>query len=274
MNVFKVEFRKISKGLIIWTASICAILFMYLMFFPSMKDAGFDELLSSKMDMLPDVLKEHLGLDKTPNFAIYIEYLSYILMDVMIGVSIYGLILGVKALASEEQDKTVEFQMANPISRAQLVTYKMMVGFVAITILMISILLTCLIGGAIYSDKDYTMEIITMIKMSIIPAYIYLFIGFMLSTILKKNMATPGVALGIFFGTYVLGIMAGVIDKIKWMKYLSPANYVLPTDVMKSNLVNKTGGDFSMKGIYIGAVLIVVSIITTYVVYNKKDMEI
>ncbi len=274
MNVFKVEFAKISKGLLTWTLSLAGIMFMYILFFPSMKDLGFDELMASKMSLLPDAVKEAFGLKNMPDFTVYVQYIAYILQYVIIGVSIYALILGAKALASEEQDKTIEFQMANPISRNKLITTKLIVGFIAVTILMIAILLTCLAGGAMYAKAEYIMSITTIVKMSIIPAYIYLFIGFMLSAVLKKTLATPGTALGIFFGTYIIGIMAGVIDKISWMKYLSPANYVMAADVLKSNLVDSSKAAFNMTGIYIGIVIIIVSSITTYVVYNKKDMDI
>ena len=274
MNILKIELRKISKGLIIWNIALCSMLAMYIMFFPSMKDAGFSALANAKINMMPEAIKAAFGMSNMPDLSIYIEYLGYILQYIIIGVSVYALILGTKALSSEEQDKTIEFQMANPISRTQLISYKMLAGFIAVTIMMISLLIISIIGGAMYSKTSYLMETITIIKMSIIPSYIYLFIGFAFSAVFKKSMATPGVALGIFFGSYVIGVMAGVIDKISWLKYISPANYVIASDVLKSNLVDSAKGNFNMTGIYIGMVIVVVSIITTYVVYSKKDMEI
>lgn len=274
MNILKVEFQKISKGLITWTISLTAILAMYIMFFPSMKDAGFSDLANAKINMMPEAIKTAFGLNNMPDLSVYTEYLAYILQYIIIGVSLYALILGTKSLISEEQDKTIEFQMANPISRVELITYKMIAGLIAVTILMISILVVSLVGGALYSKTEYIMQTITLVKISIIPAYVYLFIGFVFSSVLKKSIATPGTALGIFFGTYIIGIMAGVIDKIKWLKYVSPSNYVISSDILKSNLVDEAKGNFNMTGIYIGIVLVIISVITTYIVYRKKDMDI
>lgn len=274
MNILKVEFQKISKGLITWTISLSAILAMYIMFFPSMKDAGFSELANAKINMMPEAIKTAFGLNNMPDLSVYTEYLAYILQYIILGVSVYALILGTKSLVSEEQDKTIEFQMANPISRKELVTYKMIAGFIAVTVLMISILAVSLIGGSLYAKTEYFMQTATIVKMSIIPAYVYLFVGFLFSSVLRKSIATPGTSLGIFFGTYIIGIMAGVIDKIKWLKYVSPSNYVISSDILKSNLVDPAKGNFNMTGIYIGIVLAIVSIIATYVVYNKKDMDI
>lgn len=274
MNVFKVEFRKIFKGLMVWAISLCLILTMYLAFFPSMADAGFDELASAKMEMFPEAFKKAFGLEDMPNFAIYNEYVAYIMQFVMLGVCAYALILGFRALSSEEQEKTIEFQMANPISRAKLVFIKMLVGFLALTIIMITLLITGLIGGELFANTEYMNTTLTVFKMSMIPAYVYMFIGFMLSALLKKNMSSTGTALGIFFGTYLIGIMAGVVEKIEYLKYVSPANYVMATEVLKSNLVDITKKTFDMTGVYIGMALIVISIITTFLVYNKKDMEI
>lgn len=274
MNVLKVELKKISKGLITWIITICAILAMYIIFFPSMGDSGFNSLANAKIEMLPEAFKKAFGMEEMPNFNIYTEYLAYILQFIMLAVSVYALILGFKSLTSEEQDKTIEFQMANPISRTELVTYKMLTGLIAITALMIGLLLVAIIGGALFAKSDYFNQTIIIVVMSMIPAYIYMFIGFALSTIFKKSMVTTGTSLGMFFGTYIIGIMAGVIDKIKWMKYISPSNYVLSSDVLKSNILDSTKNTFNMKGIYIGIAIVIVSIITTYVLYNKKDMDI
>lgn len=274
MNVFKVEFKKISKGLITWTISICAILAMYIAFFPSMQSSGMDELVNAKMEMMPKALQEAFGFDNMPNFMIYTDYISYILAFIMLGVCAYGLILGFKALSSEEQDKTIEFQMANPISRAKLITSKMFSGFLAITIVGIALLITALIGGQMFSETECLASMATIMAMSIIPVYVYLFVGFMLSAVLKKSFATTGTSLAIFFGAYIMGTIGGVVEKISFLKYVSPSNYVVSSDVLNSKLVNSTKQDFDMKGIYIGIIIIVISIIATYVVYNKKDMDI
>ena len=61
MNIFNFEFKRLFKGNIIW-ALVCSVLIvMFMLFFPSMKDA-----ISKNMLLLPDLQK--LGkLSKKPS---------------------------------------------------------------------------------------------------------------------------------------------------------------------------------------------------------------
>ena len=71
MNLLKLELKKNLKGSIIWGIVLSGVLLLYLAFFPSMTDAGFSELLYSKLNMLPKGLLESLGLAEVPDFSIY-----------------------------------------------------------------------------------------------------------------------------------------------------------------------------------------------------------
>ena len=74
------------------------------------------------------------------------------------------------------------------------------------------------------------------------------------------------ISLGIFFVSYFLGIIGKLKDSFNWLKYFSPFDYYDPSEILKDG--------FEVKFIIIGICVIIISIISSYFIYGKKDMNI
>ena len=65
MNIFNFEFKRLLKGNIIW-ALVCSVLIvMFMLFFPSMKEMGMQELVGSKLESLPEAFLEAFNIAVT-----------------------------------------------------------------------------------------------------------------------------------------------------------------------------------------------------------------
>lgn len=271
MNLLKLESKKNLKGSIIWAVVLSGILFLYLAFFPSMKDAGFSELLEGKLDMLPAGFLETFGLTEIPDFSVFMEYYSYVFQFIIIGLSIYGMVLGTKSLSSEEGDKTIEFLYAKPITRTQIVISKMLSSIISILIVLISVILISILSDLLFSDGSNIEMIINLNKIMIIPVLVYWAIGFLISSFLKSDSKSIVISLSIFFGTYLLGIIAGTINDLEFLNYFSPINYNTTSDVFKF-LDGRDGVELNIVGLIISAIIYLVSTLVTFFKYNKKDL--
>lgn len=271
MNLFKIEMKKNLKGSIIWGIVLFGILFLYLAFFPSMKDAGFSELLDGKLNMMPQGLLDSLGLKDMPDFSIFMEYYSYVFQFVVIGASVYAMILGTKALSKEEGEKTIEFLYAKPVTRSKIVFSKMTSSIVSLFIVAGMVLAASILADVIFANGKDIIIILLVNLMMMIPTFVYWSIGFVISAFLKDDNKSIIIALGIFFGTYLIGIIAATIDKLEILKYLSPINYNPAVDVFKF-FDGRAGAVLNMTAIVISTVIFIAGIITTYIKYNKKDL--
>jgi len=182
---------------------------------------------------------------------------------------IYGAILGVSALIKEESEGTIEFLYSKPITRSKIVTSKLL-SSAAIFYLFILIVGVATMGIAMIVkpvDID-TMTLIMDMKILFIGmaflGYIFMAIGFLISVLIKSGKQATSISLGIFFTTYVLGILGKMKDGLEGFLYLSPFDYVVP-----SNLINN---GFDMKYVLLGLGIIIVCISITYIIYNKKDL--
>ena len=206
MNLFKLEIKKNLKGAIIWSIVLSCILFLYMAFFPTMKDLGFNDLMMEKISLLPKGLLDSLGLSEMPNFSVFMEYFCYVFQFMSIALVIYGMILGTKALCKEEGDKTIEYLYAKPVSRFKIVLNKMLSSIVMILMVTALILLTSILSSIIFNHgKDIDMISIIM-GFTLIPIFVYWIIGFVLSAFLRDDSKSIVLSLGIFFGTYIIGL--------------------------------------------------------------------
>ena len=121
MNIFKFEFKRQFKSLIIWSIVCSALVIMFMALFPSMKDMGMQELVGDKLGAMPSTLLEAFNIDEMMDFSNIKDYMGYCLQYIVMAAGIYGLILGASALSKEEKDGTIEFLYSKPITRNKIV---------------------------------------------------------------------------------------------------------------------------------------------------------
>ena len=69
MNMFKFEFKRLLKSSMIWALVCSALVVMFMLFFPSMKEMGMQELVGAKLESLPDTFLEAFNISGTTDFS-------------------------------------------------------------------------------------------------------------------------------------------------------------------------------------------------------------
>lgn len=270
MNVFKYEFRRLFKSAIIWSVVCGVIISMFMLFYPSMKDSGMQDLVLAKIDAMPEGFLEAFNLSGMVDFSKLPDYTAYVIQYIAMASGIYGAILGVSALVKEESEGTIEFLYSKPITRSKIVTAKL--GASALIFYMFIILIgivTMVVSFIVKPEEVKTMTMIMDIKTLYMGmaflGYIFMAIGFLISVFIKKSKQAVPIALAVFFTTYLLGVFGKLKDNLKLFLYLSPFDYVTPAKIIKEG--------FEVKYLILGLLIMIISIVGTYVVYNKKDFR-
>ncbi len=271
MNLFKVEIKKNIKGGIIWGIVLSGILSLYMAFFPTMREAGFSELMDGKLDMLPEGLLDSLGLTEMPDFSIFMEYYTYVFQFIIIGIAIYAMILGTKALSKEEGDKTIEFLYAKSVTRSQIIISKMISSILLLCIVILMVMTTSLVADLIHTSGKNTLMILIVNCMMLIPILVYWSIGFAISSFLKDDNKSIVIAISLFFGTYLIGMVANTIADLEMLKYLSPINYNSAAEIFKF-FDNRIGAELNISALILSAFIFASGIVTTFIKYNEKNL--
>lgn len=270
MNIFKFEFKRNIKSLIYWSIGTSAIIILFMSLFPSMESMGMKELVGGKLDALPPAVLEMFNFSSATDFSNINDYLGYCLQYLAMAFGIYGAILGVSSIVAEESDGTIEFLYSKPVSRTKILWSKILSIFISFYIYVI--IVGAVTMGISLAVKPVEVEAITLmmdIKSVFIGmaflGYIFMAIGVFISTILKKGKMATSIGVGIFFGTYILGIVSKLKEEFSFIKYFSPYEWVIPTNIIKNG--------FEIEFIIIGFLIIIATLVFANIIYKKKDLN-
>jgi ABC-2 type transport system permease protein len=113
---------------------------------------------------------------------------------------------------------------------------------------------------------DLLMDYKLMFSGFFLIGIVFMAIGFLISSLIPHLRLAMPLGIGVFFITYLLGIFSGMIEKLNFLKYLSPFHYAVPSEVIKNGL--------QPSYIILALVIITVSFMITYLLYKKKDFRI
>lgn len=268
MNMFRFEMKRQAKGLFWWTAVLCLLLFVYLSAFPSMRDIAV-----AKFEALPDQMLAAFNIDPSLDLTDFNQYFAMIYSYMLLGLACYAAILGTNALSREENEGTIEFLNSQAVSRSAIVTAKLLAALTSLGVVGAGLTLVSYLGGTMFGTETLDMPaVFAVIKMSFVPVLVYLALGFVLSTLVPRSTKGTSIALALFFGTYVAGVIASIVEDLAPLKWISPMQYVLPGDVLDSTLGLGTAA-FDWTGVLLGAALTVAGLTTTYLIYRRKDLH-
>lgn len=271
VNMVNFEVKRYFKSSIIWALICSALVILFMAFFPSMENSGIQEIVGEKLSAFPEGLMEAFGLDDMVDFTDIMQYLAYTVQYISMAISIYALILGTNSLISEETHGTIEFLYAQPIDRNKIVGSKMLSNAYLLFQCIFIIGAFTMGVSAIFKPDNYEllsllMDIKEVFLGIAFSAYVYFSIGLLLSTILIPSQNTTAISIGVFFVTYVIGVLSRMKDNLGWLKFFSPFDYALPMDIVRYG--------WEYRYILAGIIIMLFCILFTFVIYNRKDMRI
>ncbi len=266
MYVF--ETRRLLKGFLTWSVVVNLLLVLFMAFFPSMTESGLADLTKEKLNALPPAVLEAFGLSQLTDFSDLLQYYAYIAQYILMAAAIYALILGAAVLIKEESEGTIEFLYAQPTSRFEITTRKLMSIVTILWGFNIILFIVSLILLHAFRDPgyEYLPMALAMFRGMLAAEMVFLAVGFALSTVLPRSSNPSTVGLGVFFITYLLGDVAAINEQLEWLKYLSPFHYVQPTSILSS------GGAIEQVYLLIMLLVTITALLFAYWRYHRKDL--
>lgn len=264
MALFLRELKGNRKSFIIWTVCMVALNAMMMMFYPTVADQA--KQLNELLKNYPKALMAAFNFDKLSFSDVLGYYGTESYTFIMLFGSLYAMIMSASILSKEESEKTIEFLLSKPVTRAYVVSGKLICAALYIFLFDLIFSITNYIFFEMVKRSNYDMKAFLLISAG--PLLIHLTfaaIGFLISVFVVKAKSVIPISLGVVLGTYFLSIASDLTDKLKNLKYITPFKYVDAADL----ILNKR-----IEGVYllIMFVVIVVSIAAVYIIYNRKDI--
>lgn len=266
MNILKRELNRNRKSFLIWVVSMVLTIVGMMSLFPSMAhdSAGLNQLLKQ----MPQPLLKAFDLDRLSMANILGYYATKVGAFVLLGGSIYSMLLGVNMLLKEENERTVEFLLAKPVTRSEVVTNKLLAYFIFI------ILFNILVFGATYlafehfKVQDYSVKTLLLLDVAYFLVQItFANIGLMISVFMTKRHSLTSLSIWVVLGMYFVSTITGLTEQLDFLKYVTPFKYADAADIIINGAINK---------VYLAILVVVnlIAIILSYIRYNRKNINI
>lgn len=264
MNLLLRELKTNRRSLLIWTAILALLNLMMMALFPSF--AADAEQLEGYIDVFPEEFSRIFGLDKL-NMTEPIGFYSVeaYFMVVLFG-SMFAAMLGTTMLSKEEDEKTIEFLLAKPVSRSQVVTGKVLAVLMLLVILNLVIAAVTVASFEIFVSGYSRAELARLLIAPFIGQLAFAGLGLLLSVFLARRRAAISAGIGLVLGLYFLNVIANLTDKLDFLRFLSPFWYIEAADIVEDGFVPWK------LALMLGVVAATVA--ATYWTYNQKDITI
>jgi ABC-2 type transport system permease protein len=270
MNIFLRELKANRKALIIW--SVCMLLLVVCGMakysaYTSPSGTSGGQSINDLLKVMPTSIKALMGFGSF-DVSTIAGYFAILIVYTELTLAIHAALLGAGIIAKEERDKTTEYLMVKPVSRAAVITSKLIAGLVNVFILNIVTLISSLALIPIYNKaQDITGVILLMFLSMFIVQLIFLSLGAVLAACMKNPKGSGAIATGIILVAYFVARITDMFVKLSFLDVISPFKYFDLERIIKGNGLN-------IVPVLLSLALVAVFTFSTYYFYQKRDLKV
>jgi ABC-2 type transport system permease protein len=262
MNIYKHEFKVFLRSVLIWSASIAALLFVYMSI-----SSGFSSNSALLSDMLSNFPKELLvafGMDNM-DFASVLGFFGLMFLFCQICLAIQAANYGFGLVSIEENEFTADFLLAKPVSRPRIMTSKLLAALSGLTITNAVVWICSFITLAVFNGgRTYELKPLVILLASILPfQLVFLSLGMVISLLVKRVRNGTPFSMGLVFGLYILNVFGDMIGQ-KSLEVISPFRHFDPNYIIQHAAYDPLA--------WISVAAIAVSFTGSYILYTRRNI--
>lgn len=263
MNIFFHELKAYRRSTIIWTAAVCLGVVLFLSIFPAFyKDA---RILTDVFAAFPQMVRDALGIS-LDMIASVLGFYSFLIGYVVLCGAIQAMNIGISLLSKETAAKTVDFLLTKPVTRARILTFKLLAALACIIITNLVYLVVASLMARSVQVKPFDFKLFLMLSLSLFfVQLIFLALGFLLSVLLRKIKSVLPITLSTVFGFFFISLFSSAIKDAQ-LRVLTPFRYFDPIYILNNSA-------YELMYVLISVLIVIVAIAATYLIYQHKDIH-
>lgn len=264
MRMYFRELKAGVKSLLIWSVILAILIVVALAKFAAFY--GNPESLAL-LDTMPPQLLEALSM-RAFNLTTVDGFFGVMFVYFGLMAAMAAALWGSEAIAKEERDRTVEFTLVLPVPRRQIITTKILAALTNCALFVLFTWLISVITVRTYAPGQALFEFLRleMLAMFMIEL-VFLSLGALLACASKTPRRVGSVAIGLILGLYFLSFLAGMHEKLTWLKYLTPFGWFNASEFYRS-------GRFEPYALVLTGVTVMLFLFAAYFTYDRRDLYI
>lgn len=265
MNIFRRELRAHRNGLIGWSIAMIILVASGMAKFSALGSGG--QTANELFKAFPKPVQAILGVQGL-DLTTVIGYFGVLYLYMQLTVAIHAAMIGAEIISKEERDRTSEFLFQKPITRARVVTEKLLAGIVNIIVLNVITLVSSILMVAVFA-KNYSNNNIIFVLMAglLVMQLLFFSLGTALAGYFKNPKFPSIIATSILLATYIIWVVIDLNSKLDLLKYVTPFKYFDAGVII-------TDGHLDLVYLTLSVIILVVLITTTYLTFNKRDLKV
>ncbi|MBP3321518.1 MAG: ABC transporter permease subunit [Clostridia bacterium] len=261
MTVFVHELRRGRLSLAIWSVAIAFMLAVCIFIYPEMS-SQMGELSEMFADM--GSFSQAFGMDEL-NFGEFMGYFGIECGNTLgIGGALFAALLGISALSKEEQGGTADLLLTHPISRARIVSEKLLSVVVRIAILDLTVILATVLSCLLINAECSVGKLALLFLAHFLLQLEIAAVTFAISAFLRGNGIFIGIGLSLLL--YFLNLLSNLLEELRFLRYLTPFSYTDSGYIFKESALE-------VKYLIVGIILMILAVILAYRRYTTKDIK-
>jgi ABC-2 type transport system permease protein len=261
VNMYLFELRAYRKNTLMWTLALAGLALLFMSMFPPIAKE-IDEFKKA-LEGFPEGVRKALGL-QVETIGSVNGYYSYTFMYIALCGAIQAMTLGISITSKEVREKTADFLLTKPVTRTNVLASKLLAALTCILFTNIVYLGAAVLIAKAVASGEFSLTAFLLISLSLLIISLIMFaLGTMLAVLFPKIKSVISVSLGVVFGFFVLGMVAGLEES---GRYFSPFKYVDYAYVMKKET-------YEWPFLIVGSIIIVLAFTVSFIVYKKKDIH-
>lgn len=263
-TIYKHEFLTRLKSVLIWSASLTAMVLFFFSIFPSFADQA--ELTNQLLSKFPPALLEAFGMTKMDMSSV-LGFYSLVFLFAQLCLAIQAGNYGFGLVSIEENELTADFLLTKPVSRVQVLTSKFLAAVSSLLVTWLVITAASFIAIAIFNGgRTYEPSTLMLVLVSgIILQLFFLCVGLVISLLVKRVRSVTPYSLGLGFGMYVLNAFSGVFGDVK-LEYITPFKHLDPATIVQTGALNTPL-------VLLNVGVTVVALAVSYWLYTRRDIQ-
>lgn len=227
--------RDYNRSIAFWILGLFLTALMMMSVYPSVKESA--PQLADYVKNMPDAFKAMFGLEGM-DYTSPAGYLNTELFSMMLPIAFAAFAIGAgsRAIAGEEDRKTLDLLLSTPVSRGHVVVQKALAMLVDVAALSLALWASLWLTGLLF---DFKMGPVRLLEASLNCGALGLVIGTVaLATGAWKGGRglAVGVAGTVLVAAFLLRSLAEVVDGLRPFRFLSPFYWYSRSDVLRNGL--------------------------------------
>ncbi len=262
-TIYLYEFRARLKSVIIWSASVAALILFFFSIFPGFADQA--AMVNEMMAKFPPAMIEAFGLNRM-DLSTSLGFFSFLFIFVQLCLAIQAGNYGFGLVSVEEAELTADFLLSKPVSRVQILNAKLLAALTGLTLTNAIVWAASFASFALFSaGSEYDSGLLLLVLASVVLFQLFfLCVGLAISLLVRRVRSVTPYSLGLGFGGYVLSAFSGIFADVK-LEYLTAFKHLDPTYIVRS-------GGFDTPLVLLNAGVILVALGLSYWRYVRRDI--